>query len=245
MKDKLKSRIATAVVVVATVVLAGVAVFTAMRLYKLRGEPVAPTAPTVSEAASGWEECRIGTPTHNVNSCRQKAEDFKGVAGPWGQDDNGWYTWALSEPKTLSGDTACGLAPTACNNQTASCQELAFTISEPSATPTGSTAPTATSTPTPTSTPTSTSTPTPTDKPRGGSDPTPTTQPADTPTPTDVPQTSTSTPTPTDTQIADSGTQAGISDETAELPEAGVSAPTIIAISLGILLVFFSLVLAL
>ena len=62
MKDKLKSRIATGVVVVATVALAGIAVFTAMRLYKLRGEPVAPTAPTTPSASTGDE----------IISCQEK-----------------------------------------------------------------------------------------------------------------------------------------------------------------------------
>lgn len=50
MKDFFKSKVVTALVVVATAILAGVAIFTAMRLYKLGSEPVAPTAPTDSEA---------------------------------------------------------------------------------------------------------------------------------------------------------------------------------------------------
>jgi hypothetical protein len=41
-----KKRIVTILIVIATIALAGVAVFTAIRLYQLRQEPVAPTAPT-------------------------------------------------------------------------------------------------------------------------------------------------------------------------------------------------------
>ena len=42
----MKNKIATIGIIIATVILAGVAVFTAVRLYQLRQEAVAPTAPT-------------------------------------------------------------------------------------------------------------------------------------------------------------------------------------------------------
>ena len=42
----MKNKIATIGIIIATLVLAGVAVFTAVRLYQLRQEAVAPTAPT-------------------------------------------------------------------------------------------------------------------------------------------------------------------------------------------------------
>jgi hypothetical protein len=45
MKDMFKNKIATGFVVLSTVILAGVAIFTAYRLYQLRTRPVAPTAP--------------------------------------------------------------------------------------------------------------------------------------------------------------------------------------------------------
>lgn len=42
----MKNKIATIGIIIATLILAGVAVFTAIRLYQLRKEAVAPTAPT-------------------------------------------------------------------------------------------------------------------------------------------------------------------------------------------------------
>ena len=47
-----KKKIITIVIVLATILLAGVAVFTAIRLYQLRQESVAPTAPTSKPAAA-------------------------------------------------------------------------------------------------------------------------------------------------------------------------------------------------
>lgn len=53
-----KKKIVTVLIVIATVILAGVAVFTAIRLYQLRQQAVAPTAPTEPEAAAPViEEC--------------------------------------------------------------------------------------------------------------------------------------------------------------------------------------------
>lgn len=52
MKDFFKNRIVTILILLATLVLAGVAIFTAVRLYQLRQRAVAPTAPeSVPEAA--------------------------------------------------------------------------------------------------------------------------------------------------------------------------------------------------
>lgn len=47
-----KKKIVTILIIIATVILAGVAVFTAVRLYQLRQEAVAPTAPEEPEAAA-------------------------------------------------------------------------------------------------------------------------------------------------------------------------------------------------
>lgn len=154
-----KKKIVTVLIVIATVILAGVAVYTAIRLYQLRQEAVAPTAPAEPEAAA----------------------------------------LVIEE-----------------------CTQLAFTIGEE---PT----PTPTETPTPTPTPTGTVTPTPT----GTVTPTPTSTPGPTATPTSAPTETPiaqATPTPT---------------EAAELPEAGVSYPTIIGAGVGILLIIASLLLAL
>ena len=58
-----KKRVVTIIIVVATVILAGVAVFTAMRLFQLRQEAVAPTAPTSQPAAA----------QNNLVACEQLA----------------------------------------------------------------------------------------------------------------------------------------------------------------------------
>jgi len=104
------------------------------------------------------------------------------------------------------------------------CTQLAFTIGEePTPTPTEG------PTPTPTPTPTGTVTPTPT----GTVTPTPTSTPGPTAPPTSA---------PTETPIA----QATLTPtEAAELPEAGISYPTIIGTGVGILLLIASLLLAL
>lgn len=52
MRDFFKSKLATGIIVAATVILAGIAIFTALRLYQLRQEPVAPTAPTEPRATA-------------------------------------------------------------------------------------------------------------------------------------------------------------------------------------------------
>ena len=52
----LKSKFGTILIILATLILAGIAVFTAIRLYNLRQEAVAPTAPTSKPAAVGSED---------------------------------------------------------------------------------------------------------------------------------------------------------------------------------------------
>ena len=71
MRDFLKNKLVTGLVVIATLILAGVAIFTAVRLYQLRTAPVAPTAPESRPEASEEpkpEACQqlaftISTPT--------------------------------------------------------------------------------------------------------------------------------------------------------------------------------------
>ena len=45
MQEFLKGKIVTGLIVIATVILAGVAIFTALRLYQLRRESISPTSP--------------------------------------------------------------------------------------------------------------------------------------------------------------------------------------------------------
>ena len=68
MKDFFKNKIVTVLILIATLVLAGVAIFTAIRLYQLRQQAVAPTAPTSKPEAAAPQACTaltftIATPT--------------------------------------------------------------------------------------------------------------------------------------------------------------------------------------
>ena len=112
------------------------------------------------------------------------------------------------------------------------CRELAFTIT----TPTPSVTVTQTVTPTVpvTTTPTEGSTPTPTEPPRGG--------PSSTPTSTSTPTQPETTDTPTPTSVV---TSTPMPTQTDQLPDAGISIPTILTGALGFLLIFLSLALAL
>lgn len=121
----------------------------------------------VEAAESGWPECRLGESTHNVNDCRTRAVNYKGVSGPASGNDQAWFDWAHQEPKPLSGPTACGIAPSVC-------LPTPTPTTQPTSTPTKAPTPTATTTPVPTSTPTVTPTPGPTSTPVppvGGGDP--------------------------------------------------------------------------
>lgn len=73
MKNFLKGKIGTLAIIIATLILAGVAIFTAIRLYQLRQQPVAPTAPTSKpEAAAATPKActvltfNLATPTPTV-----------------------------------------------------------------------------------------------------------------------------------------------------------------------------------
>lgn len=57
MKTFFKNKIVTVLILLATLVLAGVAIFTAIRLYQLRQQAVAPTAPTSKPEAAAPNAC--------------------------------------------------------------------------------------------------------------------------------------------------------------------------------------------
>ena len=64
-----KGKIATTLVVLSTIILAGVAIFTAMRLFQLRNQPVAPNAPPRPKASEGTTQaCQVLTFTLSENS---------------------------------------------------------------------------------------------------------------------------------------------------------------------------------
>lgn len=64
-------------------------------------------------AAVQWPECERGKQGYNISNCRNKAIIWKNIGGPLGRPDQVWYDWATSEPKILTAETACGLAPNA------------------------------------------------------------------------------------------------------------------------------------
>lgn len=262
-----KEKVATTIIVLATLILAGIAVFTALRLYERGSQPVSPAAPASQPSAlSGWPECNLGQNSYNKDTCRQRAVEYKGVAGPNSNSDSDWYRWATSEPRPLSGDTSCGIAPTMCA-EGESCSALIFTLTdgepspspsetpeEPTNTPTSS----PTATPSPTNTPTSAPTATPTRQIGGETSPTPTNTPQQTATPTEgdiasnpstTPTTQITEPTPTDTRIAQANSptptsSGGVGGTGEELPPAGNMSPTILVGLASMLLIILGLALA-
>lgn len=59
MKNFMKGKVATTIIVLATFVLAGVAIFTAIRLYQLRQQPVAPNVPSSIPKAAEVTSCTL------------------------------------------------------------------------------------------------------------------------------------------------------------------------------------------
>lgn len=163
MKNIFKGKGATILVLVITLILAGVAIFTAIRLYQLRQQPVAPTAPT-SQPQAGGASCTLNfsltavTPTPTPTPPPQC---------------NAACTSNSQCPSGLTCNIATGQTSGFCRNP--SCLSsttclCATSTPTPTPTPTGS----------PTATPTGTGTPTPTATPGTG---TPTATPVVTPTP--------------------------------------------------------------
>jgi hypothetical protein len=253
MQNIMKNKLVTSLIVVATVILAAVAVFTALRLYQLRSESISPTGPeeprawdcsnytfnvkdngevTVSNNSSSSESPQQA----NVYINEQLVATFDVPALPEGQSatlgqvsvPGGTFNWRVAGTVDCLSAGSSGQAPKACTS-------LAFNFIEPSATPTITPTPTPTATPTgsPTNTPTGTITITP------STTVTPTEPPGDEPTPTPT-SGNTSTPTTGGEISAVSPTPGG-----AALPDAGISTPTIIAGLFGIALILFALILAL
>ncbi len=246
MSDFIKGKFFTILIVTITVILAGVAIFTAIRLYQLRQESISITRPESEPLA--WD-CKnytfslsqTGEVTVKNSSSKdeppQKAQVYI----------NNQLVQTFDVPKLTSGQSATlgtvnlpegvfswkVIGTLDCQNSGTltkgpiACTPLQFTISKITATPT----PTTSSTPTPTST----STPTPTEKPIGGNSPTPTQSATSTPTPTPKEEPS-PTPTPTTGKISEiTPTSGGLA-----LPDAGVTTPTIFGIFLGVLLIIMA-----
>lgn len=237
----MKNKITTIGIIIATIILAGVAVFTAVRLYQLRQESITPVKPTSKPKAQ--DVCpepggctslffRLGaTPTPTPRTAPECNSICRTNADCISLSDS-------REGSTLS--LICYFPPA----PSAAVDAIATTA------PTGycreASCPTAPDcfcgrvTPTPTPRIGTTPTPSPTTPP--GSTPTPTPVPGATYTPTPVPG-ATNTPTP----VPGAATATPAPGEAAqpELPNAGISFPTILGISLGTLLLIGALLLAL
>ncbi len=130
MKDFVKGKFFTVLTVIVTIVLAGVAIFTAVKLYQLGQEPVAPTAPASKPEASEPETI----------SCKQLEFSIK-------TDDD--------PEEEVSPTLSPTLTPTLTLTPTPSDTPIGGNDPSPTLTP----SPQASSTTTPTSTPTPTSQP--------------------------------------------------------------------------------------
>ncbi|MBN1169142.1 hypothetical protein JXA63_04600 [Candidatus Woesebacteria bacterium] len=211
MKDFVKEKLPTIAIITFTVILAGIAVFTAFRLYQLRQESVTPTSPDESFAwdcsSYNFGVSGSGVVTVKNDSTRsepsQKAQvkingvqvaEFEVPALPPGQGSTLGMVDVPSEPFNWQVIGTKDCQDSGQDSPVISCEQLTFNLERPEETPTPtiSATPTVTVTPTATPTPTNTSTPTPT----GTTTPVPTATP--TPTGTSTPD-PTATPTPTGT----------------------------------------------
>lgn len=229
----MRRRIITILIIIATVVLAGIAVFTAYRLYQLRQEQVAPTAPeSTPGAAVEKKSCEILTVPVQPrvyqcygNECLDDSNCPTGLScQPLGA--NGKNVCVNSE---CPSDTDCVCdedityeCNSTCTNdgecQTANQDYICFDgFCRLENYESSQTCEATEATPTPTPPPGSTPTPPP------GATPTP-------------PPGATATPTPP---------PAAIATPAPELPEAGVGTPTIIGAGFGALFVLIALMLAL
>lgn len=73
MKNFFKTKFSVVLIIISTLVLAGIAVFTALRLYKLRQESIAPTAPESKPEAAGTAK---PAPVPSVTRSDSKCEVF-------------------------------------------------------------------------------------------------------------------------------------------------------------------------
>jgi hypothetical protein len=219
MKEFAKSKIVTSIIVLTTIVLAGVAVFTAIKLYQTGTEPVAPTVPeSEPAAATPPQACR--TLTFSLE------EEFltPTVTQAITPTTTATLTPATTSPTPTEG-IGGGSTPTPTTSPTLT------PTSAPTVTPTSS--PTVTQTPNSTATPSPSATTTPAGEPLGGGDitePSPTTIAAASPTSGQIAQTSPA-----------AGGTGGVTDD--QLPAAGFAMPTVLIGILGILLLLFSIAL--
>ena len=130
---KTKGKISTILILIATVVLAGVAIFTAFRLYKLRQEAVAPTAPVSKpKAATCIEQCPgsdgILRNCHPPDSDGTSQDSICSSAGRVEMCGDKKFCCPSANGKWTLDMTQC--------SQPVSCTALSFAISTPTPTPT-------------------------------------------------------------------------------------------------------------
>ena len=151
--SKKPGNIKTIAIVIATIILAGVAIFTAVRLYQLRQEAVAPTAPESEPEA--------------LAPCVEQCPDSEGILrnctppeGDGTSEDSVCYDAVKGRIESCGGvDFCCSYTSVTWTRNMAACQTTAAPTTTPTDEPTST--PTSTSTSTGTSTPTSTATATP------------------------------------------------------------------------------------
>jgi len=191
--EKIKESWHLVLISFATLILTSVAIFTALKLYQTKKQPIAPTvpqpAPAVYEETPAPQCTKLFEISIEKKGCREGCskdtdcqEGLKcGTPCPPGQVCS-QVLICYNEDCPLDEDCICPPPPLGPVESTPT--------PTPRPTPTPTPRPTSTPTPTPTPTPRPTSTPTPT------STPAPTQAPTSTPTPTSIP-TPTPTPTPT------------------------------------------------
>lgn len=241
-----RSKVITSVIVIATVVLAGIASFSAYRLFGTKDIAVTPTAPKPSYAFN-CEEYQLLVDTEGIVRIKnggtntQPTRDIDLIIN--GEVFGNFSVPALTPEEvailgdinlpvgdfnwSIGGDVSCQGGEDGRTHETQTCSKVSFAVSAqeiPGTSPT----PSITSSPTSTPTPTNTPSPTATSQPIGGTDPTSTPR-----------LTATETQTPTKIAVI---TQAPSAEE---LLDAGVGYPTVLAIFFGILLIAGGLLLAL
>lgn len=257
----LKKNIVTVIILIATVLLASIAIFTAIRLYQLRQQPVAPNQPASSPAAA-TQPIEVNPKSGNwsypekftVKNTSSQALTVKYYLDCWDESICGDKEEGGSVSLAPGATLEKGLGNICSKWQL----DLNWTgkpegqwdwggIAEKSTT-CGTTEPgqcslsftiqasTPTGSPssTPTATPSGSASPTatPTEPPRGGSSPTPT-------------PTSSSTPSSSASPNASTTPKASATPTPAALPAAGIGFPTLLGIGAGFLLLIGAVMLAL
>lgn len=145
MKKLFKSKFGTVLVLIATVALAGIAIFTAFRLYKLRQESVTPNAPTSQPGATCVPQCPRSDGV--LDNCESDGESICNAtfAGTRIEECGGKQYCCNNNQVWTTNLTDCGSSSTT-SSTTTSCDALAFTLSS-------------TATATPTNTPSASGTP--------------------------------------------------------------------------------------